>query len=381
MTSTTTTDRSPRALRLPGMDRASAVYLFGFVLILFSILTPNTFLTGATFKSVLADQVIIGMLALAVIIPLLAGAFDLSCGANLAFSLVIISWLQKNTGLNGFVCCALGVLAAGAIGFINGMITVRFRVNSFIATLGTSQVLAAAGLYVSKNRQIVGVFSKRFLSFGRGQLIGIPVVVFYFAALAIAVWYVVEWTPIGRRLRATGANVEAARLAGVRTDRITWGALTVSGLVSGLAGAVFAAKVGTYSNGTGIPLLFPAFAAVFFGATQFQRRANAWGTVVAVYALAFGEKGLQLTFQGGVSWIDPLFNGMALLLAVILASRQGAITSRRRELTVDPGDRASPDPSAHATATESASGVPPPETTRSSSSTTTSTATPTRGEP
>jgi ribose transport system permease protein len=352
----TSAESAPRrgfSLRLPGMERASVVYLFGFIIILFSIWTPGTFLTRATFKLVLADQVIVGILALAVIIPLSAGAFDLSCGANLAFALVIISWLQKNTGLNGFVSCGIGVLAATGVGFVNGLISVYFRVNSFIATLGTSQVLAAAALYISGNKQIVGVFSKRFLSFGRGQVLGIPVPVFYLLALALVVWYVLEWTPIGRRLRATGANVEASRLAGVRTDRIIWGSLAMSGLVSGLAGAVFAAKVGTFSNGFGTPLLFPAFAAVFFGATQFQRRANAWGTIIAVYALAFGEKGLQLTFQSGVTWIEPLFNGMALLIAVVLASRQGGLKLRRRP------DDAAEAPRLTATSTEPFGGTTP----------------------
>jgi ribose transport system permease protein len=225
--------------------------------------------------------------------------------------------------------CLVGITAAGVAGFFNGLITVRFHVNSFIATLGTSQVLAAAGLYISGNRQIVGVFSPKFLSFGRGEVLGVPVVVYYLLALALVVWYVLEWTPLGRRLRATGSNVEAARLAGVRTDRITWGSLTASGFISGIAGAVFAVKVGTYSNGFGTPLLFPAFAAVFFGATQFQRRANVWGTLIAVYALAFGVKGLQLAFQDGVSWITPLFNGTALLIAVVLASRQGVVNVKR----------------------------------------------------
>jgi len=72
----------------------------------------------------------------------------------------------------------------------------------------------------------------------------------------------------------------------------------------------------------GPPLLFPAFAAVFFGSTQFKNRPNVWGTIAAVYTLAFGVKGLQLAFSGGVYWITPLFNGLALLVAVALASRK-----------------------------------------------------------
>ena len=111
------------------------------------------------------------------------------------------------------------------------MVVVKFRVNSFIATLGMSQVLAAATLYISSNRQIVGVFSESFLDFGRRDVIGIPIVVYYLVAIALVIWYVIECTPLGRHLLATGANPEAARLAGVRTDRMVWGSLVVSAVV------------------------------------------------------------------------------------------------------------------------------------------------------
>ena len=92
--------------------------------------------------------------------------------------------------------------------------------------------------------------------------------------------------------------------------------------MAGLAGIIYGAKVGSFSNTFGPPLLFPAFAAVFFGSTQFKNRANVWGTIAAVYTLAFGVKGLQLAFSGGVYWITPLFNGLALLVAVAFASRR-----------------------------------------------------------
>src|SRR3954454_2509804 len=203
------------------------------------------------------------------------------------------------------------------------MVVVRFRVDSFIATLGMSQILAAATLYISANKQIVGVLSPTFLEFGRKEVLGIPVVVYYLVALALIIWYVLELTPLGRHMFATGANPEAARLSGVRTDRMVWGSLVTSAVISGIAGLVFGAEVGSFSNSFGPPLLFPAFAAVFFGATQIKRRPNVWGALLAVYTLAFGVKGLQLAFQDGVYWITPTFNGLALLVAVSLATRTG----------------------------------------------------------
>ena len=330
-----------RRLSLPGLGKASVLYLLALILVLFGLWIPETFLTHTTFKVVLGDQVVIGILGLAVLVPLTAGTFDLSCGAMLAFSLVIVSWFQSETGVNGVLSALIALVACAGAGFVSGLVVVKFRVNSFIATLGMSQVLGAATLYISSNRQIVGVFSPTFLRFGRREIAGIPIVVYYLAVIAVVIWYVIECTPLGRHLQATGANPEGARLAGVRTDRMVWGSLVVSAVIAGLAGIIYGAKVGSFSNTFGPPLLFPAFAAVFFGATQFKNRANVWGTIAAVYTLAFGVKGLQLAFSSGVYWITPLFNGLALLVAVALASRK-AIPRLRLRAASRPDDSSTP---------------------------------------
>jgi ribose transport system permease protein len=350
MTATSTEVRTPvaapparravgRALRLPGLRSVSALYLLALVLVVFGTWVPETFLTRETFTLVLSDQVVVGILALALLVPLVCGAFDLSCGAMLGFSLVVVSWLQANTELGAPVSCVLALLACACAGWLSGLLTVRFGVNSFIATLGMSQVLTAATLYLSKNRQIVGVLSSDFQSWGRREVLGVPIVFCYLVVLALLVWYVLECTPLGRHMFATGANAEAARLSGVRTERMVWGSLVASAVIAGLAGLVFGAKVGSFSNSFGPPLLFPAFAAVFFGATQVKRRPNVWGAVLAVYTLAFGVKGLQLAFQDGVYWITPTFNGLALLVAVSLATK-----SIRPKLTRRPAHRAEAEP-------------------------------------
>jgi ribose transport system permease protein len=328
--------------RIPGLQKASAAYLLIFEFILFGLWIPDTFLSETTFKVVGSDQVVVGILSLALLIPLTAGVFDLSVGNMLAFSLVIVSWLAQHTHLNSAVASLIALAACGVVGFLSGLVVVRFRVNSFIATLGMSQVLAAATLYLSANQQITGVLSPSFLKFGRSDVLGVPVVVYYLLALALLVWYVLEFTPLGRHLFATGANTEAARLSGVNTDRLVWGSLVASGFVAGIAGLVYGAKIGSFSNSFGPPLLFPAFAAVFFGATQFKSRPNVWGTILALYTLAFGVKGLQLAFATGVYWITPLFNGVALIVAVALASRKVAAVRRLRRL--DTPAQAAPPP-------------------------------------
>jgi ribose transport system permease protein len=214
----------------------------------------------------------------------------------------------------------VSVLACGAVGAVSGFVIVRLKVNSFIATLGVSQVLLAAVLLISENRQIVATFPSSWSDLGIGRVAGIPLVDVYLLALAAGLWFVLEHTRIGRYLFATGGNAEAARLSGVPTDRLVWGSLVASGAVAGLAGVVYNMRVGQFDSSVGPGYLFPAIAAVFLGASQLSQRPNVWGTLIAYFALAFGIQGLALTSTTAAVWSEPLFQGVALIVAVALTT-------------------------------------------------------------
>jgi len=143
--------------------------------------------------------------------------------------------------------------------------------------------------------------------------------------LALILWWLLEYTPAGRYLYSVGGNPQAARLAGIRVGRITTGAFLISGFVAALSGILLAAELGSASPDVGTPYLLPAFSAVFLGATQIlPGRVNVLGTLIAIFLLATGVKGLQLA--GAPGYINDLFNGVALIIAVALAVR-----SRRRK--------------------------------------------------
>jgi ribose transport system permease protein len=204
---------------------------------------------------------------------------------------------------------------------VSGFIVVRLRVNSFIATLGVSQLLLGAVLLLSNNTQLVGKLPQSWSDLGNNNLLGIPIVVYFLLALALVLWYVLEFTRVGRYLFATGGNPEAARLAGVPTDRVIWLVFIASGTIAGLAGVIFSMQTGLYSSSIGPGYLFPAVAAVFLGASQLSQRPNVWGTLIAYFALAFGIQGLVLSASSASVWSQPLFQGVSLILAVALASR------------------------------------------------------------
>src|SRR5688572_13084608 len=216
----------------------------------------------------------------------------------------------------------VAILLSSFAGLINGLIIVKLHVSSFIATLAMSQVLAATALKISNNQQLRGDFPQGFTEFGQARWLGVPAPLYCALAVGVVLWYLLEWTKLGRHMFATGMNREAARLSGVRTDAMVVGSFVASGLIAGTAGIVYAAQVGTFANTIGMALIFPAFAAVFLGATQFSRRPNVWGTILSILTLAIGVQGLQLTLTTGGFWITPMFNGLALVGAVIFGARQ-----------------------------------------------------------
>ena len=321
-----------------GLDRFSALYLWGAFMIIFGLWKPDTFLSMTSAKLVLGENVSTGILALAFLVPFCAATFDLSIGAVMSMSVVTMCFLsdEKSRSFNMpvGVAAVITLVVCTLIGVVSGFIVVKLKVNSFIATLGLGQVISAIALKISFNRQITDVFSGTFEKFGRNQYFGIPVVFFYLAVAGIIIWYVLEHTPVGRFIYATGGNPEAARLAGVKTDRMVWGSLIASSFLAGVAGIVFSAKLGLFAGpqATGPNYLFPAIAAVFFGASQLKGRPNVAGTFIALYALAFGIKGLQLVVGTDSYWVNPMFQGTTLIIAVSLASQKGLAKIRKRKV-------------------------------------------------
>jgi ribose transport system permease protein len=314
-----------RRIWLPGLQRFSAVYLWIVFLGLFGVLQFHLFLTVSTFQVVFSQSAVTAVLGLAFLVPLTTDAYDLSIGEMMSLTIVLMNWMTLHTRLPIGVIAALVVATSALIGAVSGFVVVKLRVNSLIATLGMSEVLSSIQLYISQNHQVSGSFSSVFVAVGNNKLFGIPYLDLYMIVIALVLWFVLEQTPLGRRMFAVGGNREAARLAGISANRIIWGSLIASAAIASVAGVLYTAQVGAYTGDIGQGYLFPALAAVFFGASQLSQRPNVWGTLIAFFALAFGIQGLTLQFGAGAFWVSPLFQGVALIGAVAIASSRGAI--------------------------------------------------------
>lgn len=306
-----------------GLDRFSGLYVWVAVIVLFALWIPDTFMTQGNFRIIAGDQAITAMLAIGLIVPLAAGVFDLSIAGIMGFSVAMVSY-QLSQGVSTPVAVVTTLLCGALIGAVNGFVVVKLKVDSFIATLGMSSILLAGTYWVTDGRQITEGFTDGFLDLGSRPFLGLPLPFFYMIAVAAVMYVVLEKTPLGRYFYATGGNRQAARLAGLRVERIMFGALMTSATIAAFTGVVLAAKLGTAAPDIGPSYLLPAFSAVFLGSTQIRAgRVNVLGTLIAIYLLATGVKGLQLA--GAPSFVNDLFNGLALIVAVALAAR----TARR----------------------------------------------------
>ncbi len=312
------TRRSPFKWKKLHPRNIGVLYLFAAIWIVFSLWVPDTWLTWLTHRSVLNQQAILMVVALGLLVPLSAGVFDLSIGAMVSASAVTVAWSLVTQQWPIWVSILMAMAVGLLVGVLNGFLVVRLRIDSFIATLGMSSILIAYGIWLSENKSILG-FPRGFKSLTGELAWGINKSVLYALVIAVVLWFVLEHTALGRYLFATGGGREAARLAGVQTDRYTWGALVASAMFAAIGGVLFASQFGSTQAQSGVPYLLPAFAAAFLGATQFKRRFNVWGTVLAVFVLQSGVKGLQLA---GISatWVESLFFGVALIAAVGFSS-------------------------------------------------------------
>ena len=294
------------------------VILTAFLILLFSILLPNTFPTLLNMRAIVSDKSMIALLALAAMIPMVAGRIDLTVGYGIVLWHILALSLQINYGLSWPVSVLI-VLSLGALtGLFNGLLVEVAKIDAFIATLGTGTVLYAIALWHTGGRQVVGVVSQGFYDLSTTFVFGFPITGLYVLAISLVLWIVLEFTPLGRFLYAIGANQKAAALNGIPTRKYVVFAFVASGVLTALTGVLLAAKLRIGQASVGLEYLLPALVGAFLGSTTIKPgRVNVWGTVVGVVILAVGISGIQQF--GGSFWVEPLFNGATLLIAIGIA--------------------------------------------------------------
>jgi ribose transport system permease protein len=305
------------------LTRYGVIVFLVLLFTIFALLMPRTFPTSGNLLAIVADQSIPIILALAAILPLAAGEFDLSIAAVLGFS-SILSIALSNAGLPLPLVLAGTLFLGLLVGAVNAFFVVKIGINAFIGTLAMATILAGLNLLLTRG-SLMTLESEQFARLTSVPGSRIQIVIAYALVLVLVTWYLLERTPFGRYLRATGMGRPAARLSGVRTERYLTSSFVLAALLASFAGFLLASRSGSAPPTLGPEFLLPAYAAAFLGAATIRPGFfNVWGTVVGAFLLAVGSNGL--TLMGAQTWVANVFNGVALLAAVsasVIVARRG----------------------------------------------------------
>jgi ribose transport system permease protein len=292
------------------------------VIAIFAILLRDTaFLGAANLLGIVRISTTITVMAVPTVFVLCAGEIDLSISSIVPVSAlitaVLLSW-----GCN-FVVAALGAVAFGAaVGLVNGLATVFFRIPSFVVTLGAMGVMQGLAQIVT-NTNTVSIANENFLYwFGGGSIGPVPVLAFWSLAVLVVGTVILSWTAMGRRVLATGANAAAARFSGIRTGRVKIGVLVVSGASGALAGVLYDGQYAAADFTLGASdLLSVISAAIIGGCALSGGKGSVVGAVVA--SLLVGTLNNALILIGFGAPQQLMVQGIIIVAAVIVSSRGG----------------------------------------------------------
>jgi len=313
-----------------------AVLVLGILLLAFSILTPS-FLT-ANNLSILAKHVAISaILAVGMTFVVLAGGIDLSVGSVAGLAGMVAGGLLT-VGIGGhtagvFVSIAVALFVSAGVGLLNGVLVSQLAVAPFIATLGTLYIARGAALLLSQGKtfpNLAGTAARGSTGFsilGQSFVFGVPLPVWLMVVIAAVAMVVATRTPFGRHVYAVGGNERAARLAGIRVERVKLLTYCFSSVCAGLVGLIIASQLESAHPATGETFELNAIAAVVLGGTSLMGgRGSIAGSIIGAFVIGVLADGLVMI---GVSefW-QIVIKGAVIVLAVTVDQMQSRLQSR-----------------------------------------------------
>ncbi|MGR4070375.1 ABC transporter permease [Halomonas sp. LR3S48] len=300
---------------------APALVLVASVLA-FMLLVGERFLAPFNLSLILQQVTIIGTLGIAQTLIILTMGIDLSVGAIMVLTSVVMGRMAIDYGLPPSLALAIGLLTGAICGLLNGTLVTRLKLPPFIATLGTWNIFFALNLWYSKSEAIRSqeiAATAPLLQWGGTafELFGARFTYGSILMLAIfcAVWYALNWTAWGRHVYATGDDKDAAELAGIRTRRVLLSVYIVAGLICAIAAWLLIGRTGSVSPQAGYTANLDSITAVVIGGTSlFGGRGSIFGTLIGALIVGVFRNGLALA---GVDVLWQEFTvGMLIIVAV-----------------------------------------------------------------
>lgn len=290
-------------------------------IIAFSIVVGGRFFHPFNLSLVLQQVTIIGVLGIAQTLIILTGGIDLSVGAIMVLSSVVMGRLAIYQGLPPLMAIIVGLAVGVIAGAINGILVARVKLPAFIVTLGTWSIFFSINLWYSQSETIrsqdinqqapvLQWTGNAFDFFGARLTYGSILMVVMFGV----VWYALNWTAWGKHVYATGDDPEAAQLAGIRTDRILFSLYTIAGIICAIGAWLLIGRIGSVSPQSGVTANIDSITAVVIGGTSlFGGRGSILGTLIGALIVGLFRNGLAL------AGVDVLWQEFTIGLLIIFA--------------------------------------------------------------
>jgi Ribose/xylose/arabinose/galactoside ABC-type transport systems, permease components len=249
---------------------SSSASMITIVLIVMCIglnLINNAFLSKYNVSTLIRTASFTTIVAFGQTLVLLTGGIDLSVAGIAGVSGIISAWLMVNTGINPFLCILITIMAGFAAGCINGLIITKVKLVPFIVTLATGEIFGGLIYLITQGWPIQNIPASVTV-LGRGMVGMIPVPVIIMLIIGIALMIVLKYFPFGRYIYALGGNENAARITGVKTDKIKIIVYGLSGLLSAIAGILITCRLGAAQPSVGSGWVMPSVTAAIIGGTS-----------------------------------------------------------------------------------------------------------------
>ena len=304
-----------RRQRMIALVQGQALLLILVGLLVFFSIASSYFFTSTNLLAMGGTAAVLGLMAIAQTFLVVSGGIDISIGSNAAMTSVMIGVFYQH-GANIWIAALLAVIIAVAIGALNGTVAVLLKVDPLVTTLGTYSIFLGASYMVS-GAQSLAISENSFAFVGTGQIAGVPFALALFAVIWLAGLFVERRMTPGRAIYAIGGNIEAARLSGIRINRLRFVVYVLSGLSAGVAGVILTSQLSTASPDIGATYLLSVITAVILGGASLKGgRGSLVGTLLAVAILGVLQNGFSLLSVS--SFAQTMVLGLFLIAAVLI---------------------------------------------------------------
>lgn len=305
----------------------SVVLATVLLFIIFSV-TTESFLSSYNMFNVFRTTALYLFVALGQAIVLVVGGMNLSLGAIGGLSVVAAGYAMHTLGLPGWAAVLLSLAVGALAGFANGFVIIRLKLNAFVVTLASSFIYTGLVLGISKGFPYTNI-PKDFTFIGREGIFGVPYLLWLGIVMLVILAYMFKYTVIGRHILATGGNLVAARMSGIKTDQIIMLVNVLSGIFAALAGVLWVSRMGSATPATGSDWMIISFAVAVIGGTALSGGLiSSIGLLASSFMIVLIKNGLIML---GVNvYFEQTFLGMIIMLAVAMESLRMKYSAAKR---------------------------------------------------